>query len=163
MVRQHVKNDGSSGLQSILNALVQSIRKYRQQRRLQTELTLCSVAEISAIARDLRLSPDELMKLVTEKTETAAALHELLAALGIEAKSLAIEEPAIMRELQRQCLTCGHKPECAYHLTQGTASGRYQDFCPNSYTLDDLTTMKPAAWRGRGVENFAHRKKRVAT
>lgn len=163
MTRRPAAGKDTSDLQSILNTLVQSIRKYRQQRKLQNELMLCSVAEISAIARDLRLSPRELMKLVTEKTQTAAALHELLAALGIEAKSLELENPAVMRELQRQCLTCNHKPECAYHLAQGTAAEHYRGFCPNSYTLDDLTTMKPAAWRGRGVENFAHRKKRIAT
>lgn len=157
VARQHLTNGDSSGLQSILNALVQSIRKYRQQRRLRNELTLCSVAEISAIARDLRLSPDELMKLVSEKTETAAALHELLAVVGIEAKSLKLEDPAVMRELQRQCLTCCHKSECAYHLAQGTAIEHYQDYCPNTYALEDLTTAKTAAWRGRSVESFARR------
>lgn len=147
-------------LQSILNALVQSIRKYRRQRKNQNELMLCSVAEISAIARDLRLAPDELMKLVTEKTETAAALHELLAVIGIDARNLELENPIVMRELQRRCLTCGHKPECAYHLAQGTAIEHYRDFCPSSYVFDDLTTTKPAAWRGRGAENTAHRRVR---
>jgi hypothetical protein len=123
---------------SILNALVQAIRKYRRTRRAKNDLMLCSVAEISAIARDLRLSPQELMRLVTEKNVTTAALRELLSVLGIEAKSLELEDPAVMRELQRQCLTCQHKAECAYHLAQGTAVEHYEDFCPNSYTLNDV-------------------------
>ena len=138
MTRQLVTDGGFKDLQSILHALIQAIRRYRQQRELKNELTLCSVAEISAIARDLKLSPEELMRLVTEKTETAAALHELLAALGIDASSLELEDPTVMRELQRLCLTCHHKPECAYHLAQGTAVEHYQDFCPNSYTLNDV-------------------------
>lgn len=142
VARQDLTNEGVNDLQSILHALVQAIRKYRQQRKLQTELTLCSVAEISAIARDLRLSPDELMMLVTEKTETAAALHELLAVLGIDAGSLELQDPAVMRELQRLCLTCRHKQECAYHLAQGTAVEHYEDFCPNSHTLSGIVKTR---------------------
>lgn len=142
MVRQDLTNEPVRDLQSILHALMQAIRRYRQQRKLQAELTLCSVAEISAIARDLKLSPDELMRLVTEKTETAAALHELLAALGIDARSLELKDPAVMRELQRLCFTCHHKQECAYHLAQGTAVEHYEDFCPNSYTLGDIVKTK---------------------
>ncbi len=123
---------------SVLNALVQAIRKYRRTRRAKSDLIFCSVAEISAIARDLKLSPQELMKLVTEKNVTTAALRELLSVLGIEAKSLKLEDPAVMRELERQCLTCQRKAECAYHLAQGTAIEHYEDFCPNSYTLNDV-------------------------
>jgi len=149
---------GPLDLKSVLGALIQAVRKYRQRRKSQDELLLCSVAEISAIARDLRLSPDELMRLVTEKTETAVGLHELLLALGIEAKSLELENPAVMRELQRLCLTCRNKPKCAYHLEQGTAIEQYRNFCPNSYSLEDLTSTRPAVWRGRNVKSSTRRK-----
>jgi hypothetical protein len=50
-----------------------------------------------------------------------------------------------MRELQRLCLTCGHKQECAYHLAQGTAFEHYEEFCPNSYTLNDIVRTRDAA------------------
>lgn len=148
----------ASGLQMILSALMQSIRRYRQQQRDRRELSACSVAEISSIARDLKLAPDELMSLVTEDTKTAGALHELLGILGIDAKSLRLNDPGVLRELQQRCGTCSHKSMCAYHLDHGTAFERYREFCPNTGIFDDLTTTRPAAWRGSGVENFAHRK-----
>lgn len=141
----------------ILSALMQSIRRYRQQQRDRQELATCSVAEISSIARDLRLKPDELMRLVNEETKTAGALHELLGIIGIDAKNLRLNDPNVMRELQRRCNACSHKPRCAYHLDHGTAFEFYREYCPNSEILDDLTTTKPAAWRGRGVENSARR------
>ncbi len=146
-----------SGLQMILGALMQSIRRYRQQQKDRRELATCSVAEISSIARDLKITPDELMSLVTEETKTAGALHELLGILGIDAKSLRLNDPGVMRELQQRCGTCSHKSRCAYHLDHGTAFEHYREFCPNTGIFDDLTTTKPAAWRGRGVENFARR------
>jgi AraC-like DNA-binding protein len=150
----------ASDTKSILTALIQAIRKYRQRRKSQNELLLCSVAEISAIARDLRLSPDELMRLITEKTETAMGLHELLLALGIDAKSLELENPTVMRELQRLCLTCHNRPECAFHLAQGTVTEQYRNFCPNSYLLEDLTAARPAAWRGRNTRRSPSQKNR---
>jgi hypothetical protein len=146
-----------SGLQTILNCLMQSIRRYRQQQRDRQELATCSVAEISSIARDLRLTPRELMRLVNQETKATAALHELLAVLGIDAKCLRLNDPGIMLELERRCSTCSHKPQCAYHLDHGTSFEHYREYCPNTEILDDLTTMKPAAWRGRGVENLARR------
>lgn len=146
-----------SGLQMILSALLQSIRRYRQQQRDRRELETCSVAEISSIARDLRLKPDELMSLVNEETKTTGALHELLAVLGINAKSLRLNDPNVMRELQRRCNMCSRKPRCAYHLDHGTAFEFYREYCPNTEILDDLTATKPAAWRGRSVRNIAHR------
>jgi hypothetical protein len=146
-----------SGLQMILSALLQSIRRYRQQQKDRQELASCSVAEISSIARDLRLKPDELMYLVNQETKATGALHELLAVLGIDAKSLRLNDPNVMRELQRRCGTCSHKPQCAYHLDHGTSFEHYREYCPNTEILDDLTTTKPAAWRGRGVANFARR------
>lgn len=145
------RQTGSTNLQTILTALMQSIRKYRQRQRERRELASCSVAEVAAIARDLNLTPDELMKLVSERTETAAALHELLSVIGIHAESLRLDDPAVMRELQRRCITCLHKPECAYHLAHGTAFERYRDYCPNADILSDLTTTRPAAWRGRAA------------
>ena len=146
-----------SGLQMILSALMQSIRRYRQQQKDRRELATCSVAEISSIARDLKMTPDELMSLVTEETKTDSALHELLGILGIDAKSLRLNDPSVMRELQQRCGTCSHKSACAYHLDHGTAFEHYREFCPNTGIFDDLTTTKPAAWRGRGVENFGRR------
>lgn len=149
--------ENPSGLQTILSSLIQSIRKYRQQQRDRRELAACSVAEISSIARDLKLAPDELMSLVTKETKTAHALHELLAIIGIDTTSLKLNDPSVMRELQRRCQVCSRKPRCAYHLDHGTAFEFYREYCPNTEILDDLTTTRPAAWRGRGVENFARR------
>jgi hypothetical protein len=129
----------------IMNALLQSIRRYRQQQMDRRELATCSVAEISAIARDLRLQPNELMSLVNEETKATGALHELLGVLGIDAKSLRLNDPNVMRELQRRCGACSHRPRCAYHIDHGTSLEFYREYCPNTEILDDLTSPKAAA------------------
>lgn len=127
---------------SILNTVVEAIKVYRKHRMLHREFMLCDEDEIAAIARDLGLNSGELIRLVTDKTKPTTALDELLANIGIKTENLALEEPAIIRELQRICLTCGRKQECKYHLTHGTLTKCYRDFCPNTYTLDDLVASK---------------------
>jgi hypothetical protein len=129
----------------LLNASIQSIWKLWRRHKLRQELLRCSPAELAAIAYDLRLNSTELMRLVTDKAEPFFALKELLAAAGINAKDLAIEKPHVMRELQRACLACGRKPECARHRARGTFSGCYRDFCPNAFTLDDLAARNSQA------------------
>ncbi len=152
---QPTENAVHSGLESILNVIAQCVRKYRRARGIRGELMRCSPAEVANIARDLGVNPSELANLASKGPEAANALGKLLIALGVNPKSLASYDPIAMRDLQRLCITCGHKRQCEHHLAAETAAENYRDYCPNAYTLDDLLTTKPAAWRGRGVQNFA--------
>jgi hypothetical protein len=43
-----------------------------------------------------------------------------------------------MRDLQRICVTCGHKGQCQHDLAIGAAASHYRDYCPNAISLDAL-------------------------
>jgi hypothetical protein len=62
----------------------------------------------------------------------------MLAALGADPKKLSKDDPMVMRDLQRLCVSCGYKRQCEHDLTEGHAAENYHDYCPNAYTLDLL-------------------------
>jgi hypothetical protein len=75
----------------------------------------------------------------------------MLTALGVDAEDLSKRHPVVMRDLERLCVSCTHKRECAHDLDASAAAGRYKNYCPNAYTLDMLlaertrTSPPPAA------------------
>ncbi len=157
MSSQPTNNASYSGLETILNNIAQWVRKYRYALGIRDELMNCGPEEVANIARDLGVSASELANLASKGPEAANSLQKLLVALGVDPKRLASDDPIIMRDLQRLCISCGHKGQCEHDLAAGTAAEHYRDYCPNAYTLDDLFTTKPAAWRGKGIQNFARR------
>jgi hypothetical protein len=50
-----------------------------------------------------------------------------------------------MQDLQRLCVTCGHKQECAHEFDVETAAANFRKFCPNAYTLEALLPRRVAA------------------
>jgi hypothetical protein len=72
----------------------------------------------------------------------ADQLAKLLLALGVDPKQLASENSAMMRDLQRVCIVCGHKQRCEHDLAAGTAAQRYGSYCPNSSSLAALSDSK---------------------
>jgi transcriptional regulator with XRE-family HTH domain len=142
MSSQPVENASYAGLESILNVIAQWVRKYRYARGIRDELMNCGPDEVANIARGLGVSPSELVNLASKGPEAATSLQKMLLALGVDPKSLASDDPIMMRDLQRLCIACGHKRECEHDLAAGTAAENYRDYCPNAYTLDDLFTTK---------------------
>jgi hypothetical protein len=49
-----------------------------------------------------------------------------------------LQKAGVMHDLQRLCVTCGHKAECADDIAAGTAARNFHGYCPNAYTLDTL-------------------------
>jgi len=142
MSSQPVENASYAGLESILNVIAQWVRKYRYARGIRDELMNCGPDEVANIARGLGVSPSELVNLASKGPEAATSLQKMLLALGVDPKSLASDDPIMMRDLQRLCIACGHKRQCEHDLAAGTAAENYRDYCPNAYTLDDLFTTK---------------------
>jgi hypothetical protein len=126
----------------LLGAIAGWVNHYRQQAGLRDDFGQCDPAEVRQIASDLNIPEAELRVLASKGPGSADNLQKMLLALKVDPASLTKSDPTVMRDLQRLCVNCGHKQECAHELDVGSAASHFHDFCPNSYTLDAL--FKPA-------------------
>ena len=87
------------------------------------------------MAQDLGLSRDELHQMARMRPDAASLLLKRLEKLHLDAKALAIGEPAVMRDLQRLCSMCASKGQCQRDLARGSEDTSWRDYCPNEDTL----------------------------
>jgi hypothetical protein len=125
-------------VEPILDAIANWVRKYRYAAGLRNELAQCGRDEVARAARDLGVSPGELVALASKGPHAADQLPKMLLALGVDPKKLASSDPPMMRDLQRLCIACAHKKRCEHELAAGTAGQNYRSFCPNAVSLDAL-------------------------
>jgi hypothetical protein len=142
MNEQPAAHPDYESLHSVLSAVAQWVARYRDAFGIRSELGNCSPEEVAGIARDLKIAPEELASLTRKGPNAAALLQRLLVALGIDPNQLQRGDPAIMRDLQRLCITCGHKRRCELDLAGGSIADNFQDYCPNAFTLDALLKVK---------------------
>jgi hypothetical protein len=126
----------------VFGAIAGWINHYREQAGLRDAFGQCDPAEVRQIASDLNIPEAELRVLATKGPGSADNLQKMLVALKVDPAALARTDPAVMRDLQRLCVNCGHKQECSHELDVGSAAAHFHEFCPNSYTLDAL--FRPA-------------------
>jgi uncharacterized protein YjiS (DUF1127 family) len=129
-------------VEPILNAIANWVKKYRQAVGLRGDLANCGADEVALIARDIGVSPEELRFAASKGPHAADELPKLLRALGVDPQKLASDDAAIMRSLERICISCGHKNQCQHDLAAGTAARHYRDYCPNAMSLDELFHSK---------------------
>ena len=125
-------------VEAIIDVIADWVKKYRHAAGLRGDLARCGPEEVARVARDLGVSSDELVRLASKGPHAAEQLKKLLLALGVDPKKLASEDPAMMRDLQRLCTTCGHKRRCEHDLAAGTAAQHYRSYCPNASSFDTL-------------------------
>ena len=93
--------------------------------------------EIDAVARDLNVSPTDLVSLMFASSESLASLNKRLAYEGLSEEALAVSHPDELRDLRRVCSLCSDKVRCARdvrHQRMVTPA----KYCPNELTLQLL-------------------------
>src|SRR6516225_2633146 len=120
-------------LEPVLDAIASWVKKYRYAAGLRGELARCGPDEVALTARELGLSADELWRIARKGPDAADLLQKMLLALGVNPKTLASQDPMIMRDLQRLCITCAQKKRFRHGLAGGTAGKKFCEFCPNAY------------------------------
>jgi pyrroloquinoline quinone (PQQ) biosynthesis protein C len=128
--------------QSILSTIAQWVSRYRDAFATHNELRNCSPDDVAGIARDLKIGPGELNSLAKNGPNAAALLRRLLLALGVNPNELENCDPTVMRDLERLCITCGYKRQCELDLATGMLADKFQDYCPNAFTLVTLLRAK---------------------
>jgi pyrroloquinoline quinone (PQQ) biosynthesis protein C len=129
-------------VEPILDAIANWVKKYRYAAGLRDELARCRPEEVAQTAHELGLSSRELYRLASKGPHAADLLKKMLLALGVNPKTLASQDPLLMRDLQRLCISCDHKKQCKHELAAGTAAKHYRNFCPNAFTLDAIFDAK---------------------
>jgi hypothetical protein len=142
MNQQPVAHPDYENLQWILGVIAQWVVKYRYARGIRSELMNCSAEDVAGIARELRIHPTELATLAKKGPNAADLLQKLLIALGVDSTGLEHDDPLVMRDLQRLCITCGYKRQCELDLADGRMTENFHDYCPNAYTLEALLRAK---------------------
>jgi len=122
----------------ILDAIANWVKKYRHAVGLRGEFANCDAEQVAAIARDIGISPQELKFIASKGPHAADELPRLLRALGVDPQKLASDDLTAFRDLQRICITCGHKNQCQHDLASGTVASHYREYCPNAVSIDKL-------------------------
>jgi len=136
--------DEHSPIEAISGAIANWVTRYRQAVGLRRELAKCGAEEVAAIARDIGLSTEELEFIASKGPNAADELPKLLRTLGVDPQKLLSDRDSTLRDLQRICITCGHKAQCKHELAGGTAAKHYHDYCPNAMSIDELFSLRQA-------------------
>jgi len=109
-----------------------------KHRRELSELRQMDRTDFERIAVELKVSTGELDTLVRHGPHAADELPKLLKALGVDETALVRTEPLILRDMERVCSLCAHKPRCDRDLAAGTSPEHYQQYCHNAAAIRDL-------------------------
>ena len=142
MPDHEVKHRDYPTVDFVLGAIADWINKYRYLSALHHEFRHCSPDDVRQIAHDLSVPLEQLRALASKGPEAAALLNKLLVALHVEPDALQKSEPAIVRDMQRLCISCKEKKRCQRELTEGTAAEHYHSYCPNAFTLESIFAEK---------------------
>ena len=82
----------------VLDAIAR-VKRYREAIGLRSEIANCTPEQVAVIARDMGLSPAELLSITAKGPHAADELPRLLRALGVDPQSL---HPMILA----RCATC---------------------------------------------------------
>jgi hypothetical protein len=136
--------DGTTypALEMILDAVANWVKKPRGGAGSYDELAQWEPEEIARTARDIGVSPDELICMAGKGPHAADQLPRLLHAVGVDPGTLSRDAPDMMRDMQRLCAACSHKRRCERELAAGTGANNYRSFCPNAVSLE--TVLAPA-------------------
>jgi hypothetical protein len=124
-------------------AIARWIDRYRDILDPDRQFAACTADEVQVIAHDLGMTSDDLRTMTRKGPDGARLLYRMLAALGADPTKLAKDDPMVMRDLQRLCVSCDYKRQCAHDLGEGRSAQNYRDYCPNAYTLDLLFKHTP--------------------
>ena len=131
-------------VQPILGAIGSWVKEYRRAVGLRGELANFREQEVAFIANDIGVPPGTAICCEQGAARRGRAA-ETSQCLGVDPQKLSSTDPALMRSLQRICITCGHKDHCQHNLAAGTAAGHYRYYCPNAVSLDALFRRNDSA------------------
>jgi len=127
----------SNPLGELITIFTEAVRAFWRKRAAFNELASCDALEVARVAQDLGISAADLRILASRDKTAADLLDRRLEALRLDPTSI---DPALMRDLQRCCSSCGSKQLCAHELEDQPKAASWPKYCPNEETIASLTT-----------------------
>ena len=121
-----------------LGAVADWVNRYRRRIANRNVFRGCSADEVQQVAKELGLTAAELRGIARKDEGAADNLQRMLLALDVDPDKLEKTNPAVMRDLQRLCVSCAHKSRCQREVASGGADAHFHEYCPNAFTLDAL-------------------------
>lgn len=129
---------------SLSGRIARRWREWRARRADLAALQQCGAAERERMAHDMGVDGAQLRQLASQGSNAADLLPRRMAALDLDAATVARREPAVMRDMQRLCSLCETKGRCEHDLDVAARSPNWQKYCPNAGVLTDLAAEKRA-------------------
>jgi hypothetical protein len=131
----------------LVDTLIDTFGDWLKHRREILEVCWCDANEFAHIARDLAVVPGDLRALARQGPHATDKLSKLFKALGIDKKTIAQTDPAVLRDMTRVCASCEQKRLCNNDLATGHFAQYYEEYCDNAPQLWRWCKAKSAATR----------------
>ena len=106
---------------------------------------VCSEYELKRRARYLGIPVAQLRWVSSFRPDPIGLLERRMEGLSLNRDEVEHIEPLTVRELQRHCVKCEKREQCALDLADEFADPGWQswrDYCPNATTLRMLSTFQ---------------------
>ena len=123
--------------------LAATIRQWRLNRVRAQEFDALGPDQREALARDIGVPEDVVVRLVARGAQGGAELPRLMRTLSLDPESIRHEQPALMRDMSVTCSECAVIARCRRDLECAQASLTYRGYCPNAETLRELRGERP--------------------
>jgi uncharacterized protein YjiS (DUF1127 family) len=123
--------------------LAATIRNWRSNRARAHELDALGPDQREALARDIGVSEDTVVRLVARSAQAGAELPRLMKALSLDPEGIRHERAALMRDMSVTCSECAVVARCRRDLDRGQTFLSYCGYCPNAETLRELRGERP--------------------
>lgn len=123
--------------------LAATIRQWRSNRARAHEFAALGPDQRQALARDIGLPEDVMVRLAARDARAGAELPRLMEVLALDPKWIRHWQAALMRDMSVTCSECAVAARCRRDLDRGQASLTYRAYCPNAETLRELRGERP--------------------
>jgi hypothetical protein len=123
--------------------LVATIRQWQSIWARSHELEALAPDQREALARDIGVPEDVLIRLGARGPQAGAELPRLMQALSLDLERIRRERAALVRDMSVTCSECAVSARCRRDLDRGQASLTYRGYCPNAETLRELGGERP--------------------
>ncbi|MBD2748852.1 hypothetical protein IC232_19370 [Microvirga sp. BT688] len=124
--------------------LAATIRQWQSSWARAHEFDDLGPEQRQALARDIGVPEDVVVRLVARGPQAGAELPRLMQALSLNPERIRHERAALVRDMSVTCSECGVAARCRRDLDRGQASLTYRGYCPNAETLRELRGERPA-------------------
>jgi hypothetical protein len=118
--------------------LTATIRQWQSSWARAHEFDALGPDQREALARDIGVPEDVMVRLVARGPQSGAELPRLMQALSLDPDRVRRTHPALMRDMSVTCSGCAVAARCRRHLDQGHARLLHGLYCPNAETLREL-------------------------